>query len=47
MISVGEMSVCNGLYTLGSFRCIISLLMCSSLSSITITEPLSALLITM
>ena len=45
--NVGEISVCNGLYTLGSFRCTIALLMYSSLSSTTIVEPLSALLITM
>ena len=35
------------MYTLGSFRCNIALLMYSSLSSTTIVEPLSALLITM
>ena len=44
--SVGEMSVCNGSYTLGLFRCTIALLMYSSLSSTTIVEPLSALFIT-
>ena len=36
----------KGLYTLGSFRCSIAFLMYLSLSSTTIVEPLSALLIT-
>ena len=44
--SVGEMSMCNGSYTLRLFRCTIALLMYSSLSSTTIVEPLSALFIT-
>ena len=45
--SVGEMSVSNGSYTLGyKFRCTIALLTYSSLSFMTITEPLSALFIT-
>ena len=43
VISVGEMSMCNGSYTLRLFRCTIALLMYSSLS---IIEPLSALFIT-
>ena len=41
--SVGEMSLCRGLYTAGSLRCTIAYLMFSCLSSTTIVEPLSAL----
>ena len=41
------MSSQRGLYTLGSFRCDIVFLIYSSLSSTTIVELLSALLITM
>ena len=44
--SSGEMSSVRGLYTVGSFRCVMALLMYSSLSSTTIVEPLSALFIT-
>ena len=44
--SVGEMSMCNGSYTLGLFRCTIALLMYSSLSSTTIVEPYRLLFIT-
>ena len=42
-----EISSWSGLYTVGSLRCTIAFLMYSSLSSTTIIEPLSALLITM
>ena len=45
--SVGEMSSARGLYTVGSLRWSIALLMYSSLSSTTIVQPLSALFITM
>ena len=45
--SSGEISSWRGLYTVGSLRCTIAFLMYSSLSSTTIVEPLSALLITM
>ena len=44
--SVGEMSSSRGLYTVGSLRWSIALLMYSSLSSTTIVEPLSILFIT-
>ena len=45
--SLSDISSQRGLYTLGSFRCDIAFLIYSSLSSTTIVEPLSALLITM
>ena len=41
--SVGEISLCRGLYTAGSLRCTIAFLIYSCLSSTTIVEPLSAL----
>ena len=41
--SVGEISLCRGLYTAGSLRCTIAFLMYSCLSSTTIVETLSAL----
>ena len=41
--NIGEISLWSGLYTEGSLRCTIALLMYSSLSSTTMVEPLSAL----
>ena len=45
--SVGDISSSRGLYTVGSLRWTIALVMYSLLSSTTIVEPLSALFITM
>ena len=43
----GELSLWRGLYTEGLLRCTTALLMYSSLSSMTMVEPLSALCMTM